>query len=816
MTSYKNGNRYKTGKGCKKLLAVYLILAMLAGALSGCGKGGAASQTGEQKTAAGDSTGVQGGTGQTEDGETQEDGDDAEEGPIAMGRYVETAVDISEQVGNAHGITLLADGRLLIPEEKTGMLISADGGQTWEAKSIPGIDSMAAFTKENYIFDMAAASDGTVAVLYVKNGDYDKTGTFHPMLHVGKADQTVQTLDSLPITGDDVVKKIYYSPEGELFATVSGAGTVYQIDVESGSLAKVVTLERSPDLIKFQGKYLFFLTSGDGVMIWDSEEETFVEDSVLADFMAENYLNDYYAYETYTVYVLPGEEGVLYIAGKGGLYRHVIGGSAMEQIIDGALSSFSNPSMEIMGVVSYGENEFAVLFTTGKVALYQYDPDVPTVPENLVTVYSLREQTIVRQAIAQFQMENPDIFVRYEVGLSGTDAKAREDAVKKLNTELMAGKGPDVIILDELPAKSYEEKGILKDLRSHIDGFTGDAALLPNIVDAFTHEGSVYMMPVTFKLPMVAGRQEDLAGITDYASLATAAEKIKAEKPEAEIGRFFSEEATMRWFLPVAATAFVEELGGINEAKLAEYLSLTDSLYTTAVEGIADSAKETYGYQREAYSKGEYGYWHFNNIAQQSDDFFLNDMELAVGMLEDVYGYQEMLSLKYCEGLEDVEMKSFDGMSAGVFEPEVLVGLNATAGHQEDAERFFDVMMGYDVQNLLYDGFTVNEAALKSRLSPQWQIFQNSGMDMDYGEVCSSLGGTTGDGREWYLEIHMPTKEEFEKLYNLCHSVKTPYLKDPVVESAVIESGAQYLAGYLSEEEAVRKIMAKVEIYMAE
>lgn len=812
MILYRNNK--KKGRNSKKLLAVCLVLTMLAGILGGCGKG-EAPQSGEQGMAANDGTGTQGSAGQS-DSATQSNDEEAEDGPAAMGRYVETAVDISEQVGNAHGLTVLADGRLLIPEEKTGMLISADGGKSWEAKPIPGIDSMAAFTKENYIFDMAAASDGTVAVLYVKNGDYDKTGTFHPMLHVGKADQTVQTLDSLPITGDDVVKKIYYSPEGELFATVSGAGTVYQIDVESGSLAKVVTLERSPDLIKFQGKYLFFLTSGDGVMIWDSEEETFVEDSVLADFMAENYLNDYYAYETYTVYVLPGEEGVLYIAGKGGLYRHVIGGSAMEQIIDGALSSFSNPSMEIMGVVSYGENEFAVLFTTGKVALYQYDPDVPTVPENLVTVYSLREQDVVRQAIAQFQMENPDIFVRYEVGLSGTDAKAREDAVKKLNTELMAGKGPDVIILDELPAKSYEEKGILKDLRPHIDSFTGDAALLPNIVDAFTHEGSVYMMPVTFKLPMVAGRQENLAGITDYASLAAAAEKIKAEKSEAEIGRFFSEEATMRWFLPVAATAFMEESGGINEAKLAEYLSLTDSLYTTAVEGIVDSAKETYGYQREAYSKGEYGYWHFNNIAQQSDDFFLSDMELAVGMLEDVYGYQEMLSLKYCEGLEDVEMKSFDGMSAGVFEPAVLVGLNASAGHQEDAERFFDILMGYEVQNLLYDGFTVNDAALKSRLSPQWQIFQNSGMDMDYGEVCSSLGGTTGDGREWYLEIHMPTKEEFEKLYDLCSSVKTPYLKDPVVESAVIESGGLYLAGQLSEEEAVRKIMAKVEIYMAE
>lgn len=151
--------------------------------------------------------------------------------------------------------------------------------------------------------------------------------------------------------------------------------------------------------------------------------------------------------------------------------------------------------------------------------------------------------------------------------------------------------------------------------------------------------------------------------------MVAAAEKIKAEKPAAEIGRFFSEEATMRWFLPVAATVFVEESGTINETKLTEYLSVTNRLYKAALEGIADSTKETYGWQKESYQKGEYGYWHFNNIGQQVDDFFLSDMELAMGMLEDVYGYQEMLSLKYCDGLSDVEMMSFDGMSGGVFEP---------------------------------------------------------------------------------------------------------------------------------------------------
>lgn len=809
MTTDRESGKNRTGRSGKRLLALCLMLAMTAAALFGCGGSPAAST--EEPGTAEDGTGTK---GSAQSGETQTDEETSGDEPTAMGRYVETAVDISEQTSRSYNITTLADGRLLILDETAGQLFSADGGLTWEASSIPGIDSMAAFTEEMYIFDMAAAPDGTVAVLAAESGSYEKTGTFDPSLHVAKADGTVQTFDTLPVSSDDLyVHKIDFSPEGELYATVVGTGTIYRIDLENGTLTKVLTLEWRPDLMQFQGDYLLFLTSREGISIYDQKAEKWVDDSVLSDFMKENYQNEYFADDGFSVYVLPGEENVIYIAGKGGMYRHVIGGSAMEQIIDGALTTFSNPSVNMKGITAFGENEFAVLFSGGKVVLYKYDPDVPTVPENMVSVYSLEEQNAVRQAIAQFQTENPDTFVRYEVGVSGTDAAAAEDAIKKLNTELMAGKGPDVIIMDGLPVKSYEEKGILKDLKPHIDSLSGDAALLPNIVEAFNH-GGVYMMPVSFAVPMLEGRQADIDGIADYASLADTVEKIREENPEAEIGRYFSEEAAVRWLLPVAV--FADESGNIGREALSEYLYQTNRIYAASQEGISDRLKESYGRQKDFYKTESWAYENFNSLSQQVDDFILENMALGIGMLKNVYGYQEVLSLKYNEELSDVQVRSFDGMGDGVFEPSVLVAINASSTHQEEAEQFFDVIMGTQVQGLLYDGFMVNQSALEKQLSPQWPVFQNGGMSVDYGEVSSSFGGSTGDGREWHLDIYMPTKEEFQALYDLCCKVKTPYVADTVVENAVIEIGAQYLAGQMSLDEAVDKIMAKVQIYMAE
>lgn len=800
----KNNN--SANKSGKKLLAVCLVSAMLAGLLGGCGGGQAQPEGASQENSSG------GGVADSSNG--NQTGEEENSAPTAMGRYMETKVDLPEYGYKSYGITVLTDGGLLIPDESAGQIVSGDGGETWEVKPIPGISSMSDFTKDKYIYCMAAAPDGTIAVLAVNRGEDDLS---HPELHVAGADGTVCTMEELPVSTDDMyIYQIYYSPEGELFGTVVGSGEIYQIDVEQKTLTKYVSMEWRPDLIKFQGDYMLFLTSRDGVSIYDRKEKKWIEDGVLADFMKKNHLNEYYANDSYSVYVTPGEEDVIYIADKGGMYRHVIGGSAMEQIIDGTLTSFSNPSMSILGVAAFGENAFAVLFTGGKVALYHYDPDVPTVPENLVKVYSLEEQDTVWQAIAQFQTEHPDTFVKYEIGMNGTDGVSREDAVKKLNTELMAGSGPDVIILDGLPESSYAEKGILADLKPHIDSLTGDAVLLPNMVDAFTKDGKVYMMPVSFTLPMVVGRQADIEGIEDYASLADTVEKLRAEHPDAAISRFFSEEAMMRWFLPVTATAFVEESGRINEEVLSEFLELTNRIYQASQENLPAARREQYGWIKENYNANDWAYRNYNAVSQQTTDFFWEDMVLATGMLKSLYGYQEVLSIKYSDGFSDVGVKSFDGMSHGVFEPSVLVGLNASSTHQTEAEQFFDVIMGIQVQSLLYNGFMVNRTALERQLSPQWDIFGNGGMNVDYGEVSSSIGGSDGNGKEYHLDIYMPTKEEFQELYNLCCKLDTPYVADWVVEEAVIDIGAQYLSGYLTLDEAVRKIMAKVEIYAAE
>lgn len=810
---YQKGKERKETK-TRKIAAVCLIFAMVAGLLGGCGNGGTNVSSGEQGTDT-SGNGVSGTQTNGEEGQGSQ-GEAANE-KKAMGRYVESSTDISEYTTLSCGVTELSDGSFCILDKTVGRLVSEDGGVTWRVEAVPGIPDFSAFTKDNYIFTMKADTDGTIAVL--SSPSTEGEGDFHTGLILTGPDGNTLNVTELTASEEGYVRDIWFGPEGRLFAQIIGSSVLYEVDTASGEMHKYLSLQNGPDLIQFQGDYMILLTAQDGITFYNMKEENWVDDDVLAEFMRQNYLDDYYCYETFTVYMVPGEENVIYVAGKGGVYRHVIGGSAMEQIIDGGLSSFSNPAVSIVNMIALKNNEFMVLFSGGKLVRYAYDPDVPTVPDELVTVYSLREEDKVRQAIAQYQAQNPQAFVRYEVGLSGSDAVAREDAIKKLNTELMAGGGPDILILDGLPMDSYIEKGVLLDLSDHISQMTGEQELMPNIVESFRQDGKIYSVPVTFTISTALGREEDLSQIHDLTSLADTVERLRKENPGKEIMEMFSEEVAVKWLLPISAPAFVDEAGNLDTQVIAEYLEEINRIYIAATDGISENARQRNENRREMYrtaTPDDYFAEAYNGLGNTTGEIMMGEAVFAAGNLMNTYTFQEVLSINKAEGYEDMRVIPLDGHSSHVFVPDVMTGINASSAHPEEAIAFFDVLMSKEVQQLLYDGFVVNKAALTSQLSPDWVVLENGGMDVDYGEVSSSIGSSWADGREFTMNIYMPTKEEYQELYDIFCKLNTPYIADPMMEEILTEFGAQYLSGHLSLEEAVQKIQNKVELYMAE
>lgn len=54
--------------------------------------------------------------------------------------------------------------------------------------------------------------------------------------------------------------------------------------------------------------------------------------------------------------------------------------------------------------------------------------------------------------------------IYYNYGISQDSPITENDAIKTLNTEIKANKGPDIFILDNLPMDSYISQGYLEDI----------------------------------------------------------------------------------------------------------------------------------------------------------------------------------------------------------------------------------------------------------------------------------------------------------------------------------------------------------------
>lgn len=160
--------------------------------------------------------------------------------------------------------------------------------------------------------------------------------------------------------------------------------------------------------------------------------------------------------------------------------------------MEGSMYTFGSPLAAVRGFTALPGNTFALAVQTeegGRVLHYVFDETVSAVPDKEVRVYALNDSPTVRAAITNFQQENPDVRVNFEVGTSG--GASAEDALRTLNTELVAGKGPDVLILDGMPLQSFIDKGVLAELSQVISA----DGLIPQVVDPMRTDGKLYAVP---------------------------------------------------------------------------------------------------------------------------------------------------------------------------------------------------------------------------------------------------------------------------------------------------------------------------------
>ena len=153
---------------------------------------------------------------------------------------------------------------------------------------------------------------------------------------------------------------------------------------------------------------------------------------------------------------------------------------------------------------------------------YTYDPQMPSVPTQTLTVYGLNlEQTdTIRQAASMFQLEHPDVRVELIDGQITSGSTTVSDTIRALNTELLGGNGADLLVLDGLPAESYIEKGILEDMKDFLSPMIASGELTEQVSKPYTEEsGSIYQIPTRMTLLAAYGDSQAVASLVSMEAM---------------------------------------------------------------------------------------------------------------------------------------------------------------------------------------------------------------------------------------------------------------------------------------------------------
>ena len=491
-------------------------------------------------------------------------------------------------------------------------------------------------------------------------------------------------------------------------------------------------------------------------------------------------------------------DGYLFFTTDEGIYSYVPGGSVTEELISGAKSSFGDPSFVPKALEGTEDGTFYVLGQQSGLAVlcsYVYDADAPVQATNLLKVYSLYDDDDLRQIISRFQKSHPETDVSLEIGLSGEDGMTEADALRTLNTEILAGSGPDVLRLDGMSLDSYLEKDILMDLSDLLT----ETPTLEQITKCYAADGKVCVIPAAFAIPAIYGPRALVEQVTDLDSLVDAASQALARNDQAR--------RLMNGMIPQLVTdtlydscspAWKKADGTLDESALEDFLEAMGELYAMDAplrEQYADVLRELEA-EDNFYTPGEY-----TGIGG-AQEIVMQGMALSTGTLEGME--QWSYALAGDDRLEDYALLPLNLQASGVFLPRQLYGILTSTENAEAAKEFVRFVLGEEVQgSALSFGFPVNQTVFDR------QIREDK-------TAQTTFGSSDENGNYISLAARYPNAAERQQLVDWVSRLTTPALTDRTIRDLITAQAAASMKGSCTVREAVSQALQSLNLYLSE
>ncbi len=435
-----------------------------------------------------------------------------------------------------------------------------------------------------------------------------------------------------------------------------------------------------------------------------------------------------------------------------------------------------------------------------KCELYRYDIPAGThkVKERkVITLAVPYTERWLEVAALKFQKTNQEY--RVEIKQYETDEKQasqgnNENYAKAINTELLTGKGPDIINTSGLPYEKYAEKNLFAELGEMMeqDSSFDKSKYYTNIFDALKYKDKYYTIPASVSFSVLAANKKILgsAAINPDDSKWTWEDISKIGQNLPKDKKMFismSMNSLLNYMLTGNFSSFIKESEKRANFNSPEFISLLNLAKKYGDSKISEKA-----------ANGNYG--DIGSI--QKGSVIFNPMSI-----NNYTGYAFMKGI-YNDQVELLKFPSVGGLQGGIFDSGTLFSINNNSSNKAVAWEFLKYLLSDEIQAGDLEGFAVNKEALAKTAQKTIDMVKTGSMVL----AVSSKN----DKSPIVIEPKVLSQKDIDYVNSFIEKMCV-YNRNNAGVNAIIDSETKsFFSGGKSAEEVANIIQNKVNIYLGE
>ncbi|MGN1148815.1 MAG: ABC transporter substrate-binding protein [Lachnospiraceae bacterium] len=394
--------------------------------------------------------------------------------------------------------------------------------------------------------------------------------------------------------------------------------------------------------------------------------------------------------------------------------------------------------------------------------------------KEIVTMEGYMLSDELRAAVVSFNKTSEE----YRIELIGEEETDYADFYTVLQTQLLSGGGPDLLMLtDNMHFPDYVEKGYIEDLLPYIQRDLQEEDYVPEALYAYEKAGGVYALESSFVLSLMMGKEETIGdregwNFEEMAACMEEHPEITAYEEHADVG------TVLRDCLAFGGIAFTD------------YDAIKKCILFAEKYGIGSSSGLPGG---EEAVLGE-------NVLLTNEQI---NSPLMLADLECLYG-ENLLFIGFPFG---------DG--SGINHAGTGLSINAASSHKEGAWAFLKFLLGREHQFSIRYQFPVLKEAYEQKLEEY--LYPQS-----YDLYLPEAGGIVTVTSPYTMprsgrQIDNMTVEQVDKVRKLVEKSRVfIWESDYEAWSIINEEAGAYYNGDKTIDEVMEAIRGRMEVYMEE